>query len=128
MATPAPVVSQMLDSASDESPSGWRERLQTMETMGNPSPDDEVPCTLREWLEEVYFDGNRRAELTKEDLIKVCSIVERLLRFEPSNRALARDIVDDSWATLHNMTKCLSRLLSLNLVCNVFGMLLLHTA
>ena len=82
----------MQDMASDVLPERWkaiwaREGIIT-ETSGPK---------LQEWLEEVYFDGSRRQELTREDIVRLGQIIGRLLKFEPSARASAREVLDDPW-------------------------------
>ena len=52
---------------------------------------------LQKWLNEVYFDGKREAELTQEDIMKVGELVRRMLRLEPSARASAEQILQDPW-------------------------------
>jgi serine/threonine-protein kinase SRPK3 len=53
--------------------------------------------TLQEWLEETYFDGVRKEDFTREDIVKVSALVRRLLRFEPSTRASAQEVLHDPW-------------------------------
>jgi serine/threonine-protein kinase SRPK3 len=66
---------------------------------------DHGPCVdwqkpennLQEWLVETYFNGVREENLTREDIAKVGALVLRLLRFEPSTRASAQEILQDPW-------------------------------
>ncbi|KAK7721434.1 hypothetical protein SLS63_009548 [Diaporthe eres] len=50
-----------------------------------------------EWLEEVYFDPDRNSEFTKQDIIRVAYLVSRMLKFKPSSRAQAKEILADPW-------------------------------
>ena len=65
--------------------------------MESASQGEESGYTLQEWLEEMYFDGERNEDLTREDILKVGELVQRLLRFEPCMRASVREILQDSW-------------------------------
>jgi hypothetical protein len=42
---------------------------------------------LQKWLEEMYFDGGRKADLTGQDIARLGHIIQKLLCFEPSARA-----------------------------------------
>ena len=84
----------MQEMASDTIPKRWRDSTGIFdgEFIAEPSGS-----TLQEWLEEMYFDGERKEDLTKEDIVKLGQIIRRLLRFEPSSRASVKDILDDPW-------------------------------
>ncbi|EPE05772.1 serine protein kinase [Ophiostoma piceae UAMH 11346] len=61
------------------------------------SGDEKVP-TLQEWFEEIYFDEQRTAEFTKEDVQAVGHhLVGQLLKFEPGSWATARDLLASPW-------------------------------
>lgn len=45
----------------------------------------------------MYFDGERKENLSREDIVKLGRIIGRLLWFEPSSRASAREILKDPW-------------------------------
>ncbi|KAL1858582.1 hypothetical protein Plec18167_003547 [Paecilomyces lecythidis] len=92
--TPEILVSQMLEMTSDELPKRWQAPWETMSQ--NITIDTSGP-NLQEWLEEMYFDGERKEDLTREDIIKLGKIIGKLLRFEPYSRASAREILDDPW-------------------------------
>ncbi|CAO2651848.1 Nn.00g001310.m01.CDS01 [Neocucurbitaria sp. VM-36] len=94
MATPVSVVHEMLETASDEFAKRWQKKWQTMESTWT---GDKTGISLQEWLEETYFDGVRKEDLTREDIVKVGALVRRLLRFEPSTRASAEEILQDPW-------------------------------
>ncbi|KAA8641520.1 uncharacterized protein ATNIH1004_011656 [Aspergillus tanneri] len=92
--TPPILVSQMREMASDALPKRWEVLWKSMDdraTAESPGP------ALQEWLEEMYFDGERNKDLTKEDILKLGQIIGRLLRFDPSTRLSAWEILDDDW-------------------------------
>jgi serine/threonine-protein kinase SRPK3 len=94
MATPDSVVNEMLETALDELPQRWREKWQNMDSTWTGDKKENI---LQKWLEEVYFDGKRREDFTREDIVKVGALVHRLLRFEPSTRASAQEVLRDPW-------------------------------
>ena len=94
MATPVSVVRQMLETASDELPGRWQQKWRTMD---NEWTGDETENNLQEWLEETYFDGVRKEDLTREDIVKVGALVRKLLRFEPSTRTSAQEVLQNPW-------------------------------
>uniref|UniRef100_A0A093VIB6 non-specific serine/threonine protein kinase n=1 Tax=Talaromyces marneffei PM1 TaxID=1077442 RepID=A0A093VIB6_TALMA len=47
---------------------------------------EEIPGpSFQEWLEEMYFDSDRKETLSREDIVQLGEIIGRLLRFEPSS-------------------------------------------
>lgn len=81
--------------ASDILPERWEEIWETINA-GAGKTERSGP-KLQEWLEEVYFDGSRRQDLTREDIVRLGQIIGKLLKFEPSARASAREVLDDPW-------------------------------
>jgi hypothetical protein len=65
--------------------------------MDSASPGEKSGYTLQEWLEEMYFDGERNEDLTREDILKIGELVRKMLRFEPSMRVSAREVLQDPW-------------------------------
>jgi serine/threonine-protein kinase SRPK3 len=94
MATPVSVVHQMLETASDEMPERWQQKWRRMDSAWT---GDMPGNNLQEWLEETYFDGVRREDFTREEIVKLGALVHRLLRFKPATRASAEDILQDRW-------------------------------
>lgn len=94
MATPLSVVRQMLETASDDLPQRWQQKWRAMDSAWTGVPTEN---NLQEWLEQTYFDGVRREDLTREDILNVGALVRRLLRFEPSTRASAQEALLDTW-------------------------------
>ena len=83
----------MQEMISDTLPERWQSEWNTMK--GRDS--DEIGVTLQAWLEETYFDEDKKQDLTTQDIKMLGGIVARMLRFEPSARASARDILNDPW-------------------------------
>lgn len=94
MLTPPLLVQQMLVFDADGIPPRWQAKWKAME---ENLPHDDQPYTLQEWLEEVYFDDDRTPEFTAEDIAQVGELVSRMLKFEPSRRATAHDILTSAW-------------------------------
>lgn len=86
----------MREMATDEIPERWQDKWNTMNT-GDVMATESTGPNLQEWLEEVYFDGPLSPDLTREDIVRLGQIVGRLLHFEPSARASARQVLDDPW-------------------------------
>ncbi|EPE10155.1 serine protein kinase [Ophiostoma piceae UAMH 11346] len=99
MLTKPILVQQMMGLATDSLPSRWRDKWQAMQKdlPGEDDEDKDHSYTLQEWLAEVYFDDSKHAELTREDIVGVGKLIESMLKFEPSQRAGASDILADSW-------------------------------
>ena len=94
MTTPAILVRQMLETVNDDLPDRWQQKWYAMrETLSDRSSTS----SLQEWLEEMYFDGERREDLSREDTVRVGVLIGSLLRMEPSARAAAKDVVQDPW-------------------------------
>lgn len=74
-------------------PGRWQNLWEAMDS--GITADSEPGSGLQEWLEEMYFDGERRQDLTGEEITRLGSVILKLLRFEPSARAEAREILDD---------------------------------
>lgn len=85
----------MREMVSDTLPTRWTDL--ELETMYSGSPAEISGPTLQEWLEEMYFDGERKENFTNADIVKLGRIIGKLLLFEPSTRASAREIMNDPW-------------------------------
>lgn len=92
--TPPILIGQMCELASDDLPQRWRG---TLDTMNEGSSDEDTGLNLQKWLEELYFGGPPNPDLTRDDISKLGLIIGKLLCFEPSARASARQILDDPW-------------------------------
>lgn len=94
MATPVSVVQQMLETASDDLPERWQQKWRAMD---NTRTGDRTENNFQAWLEESYFDGVRREDFTREEIVKVGALVSKMLRFESSTRTSAQKILEDPW-------------------------------
>ncbi|RBA19856.1 CMGC/SRPK protein kinase [Fusarium proliferatum] len=95
MLTPPILVEQMIELIDDELPSRWQAKWQAMQ--GTPTQPDDDGMKLHSWLEEVYFDSNKKPEFTKYDIKRAAELIARLMRFEPSLRATPNEILAESW-------------------------------
>ncbi|KAJ5309333.1 uncharacterized protein N7443_001794 [Penicillium atrosanguineum] len=94
--TPAILIGQMHEMASDDLPKRWQKIWDTMDKGDDVTAESPGP-NLQEWLEEVYFDGRQSPDLTREDIERLGKLIGRLLCFEPLARASARQVLDDPW-------------------------------
>lgn len=104
MLTPGILITQMKEKATDQLPKQWRERADSLieqsKRPGDPVYEEETSTggiTLQQWLEELYFDGSKTAELTREDVRKLGDLIGRMLRFEPSSRETASSLLKHAW-------------------------------
>ncbi|GAW13039.1 hypothetical protein ANO14919_024170 [Xylariales sp. No.14919] len=96
MLTRAILVSEMMEFCGDELPDRWREKLDAV-GVGRTGSINNASCTLLDWLEDIYFDDNKMSEFTRQDIARVCELVTRMLKFKPSSRASAKEIISDLW-------------------------------
>lgn len=82
--------------ASDDLLKRWQNKWETMKKGDDVIAESSEP-NRQEWLKEVYFDGHRTPDLSREDIMRLGEIIGRLLWFGPSARASARHILDDPW-------------------------------
>ncbi|PWY96163.1 serine protein kinase [Aspergillus sclerotioniger CBS 115572] len=92
--TPKIIVGQMQEITNDALPERW---LGAWETMRGSTIMESSGPRLQEWLEEVYFDNEKKEDLTKEDIVQLGHIIQSLLRFEPSARASVKEVLNDPW-------------------------------
>jgi hypothetical protein len=97
MQTKSTLVAQMMDVSSDRLPDRWQGLWRSMK--GDEANFDSGIESLEACLDESYFDGERPANLTKEEIAQFCEIVRKLLIFEPSSRTPASVISQDPWFT-----------------------------
>ncbi|PYH96542.1 kinase-like protein [Aspergillus ellipticus CBS 707.79] len=71
-------------------------QMQEITTMEGDAITDTSGPELQEWL-EVYFDHERTADLTREDIAKLGQIIGMLLHFKPSARATTREVLSHPW-------------------------------
>ncbi|PGH28484.1 CMGC/SRPK protein kinase [[Emmonsia] crescens] len=96
LTTPTILVGQMQQMTSDDLPERWQGIWDTMNA-GDIRITENTGPNLHEWLEEVYFEDLKSPDLTREDIVRLGQIIGKLLQFEPSARASARQVLDDPW-------------------------------
>ncbi|OAX84919.1 CMGC/SRPK protein kinase [Emergomyces africanus] len=94
--TPTILAGQMQELASDDLPERWQGIWDTMNTEDSRATE-KTGSNLQEWLEEVYLDGMESPDFTREDIVRLGQIIGKLLQFEPSARASARQVLEDPW-------------------------------
>ncbi|KAE9994351.1 hypothetical protein EG327_011453 [Venturia inaequalis] len=72
LTTPTILVRQMLEMANDELPERWQQKWRAMDSA---APGERSGYTPQQWLEEIYFDGERNDDLTREDILNVGRLV-----------------------------------------------------
>ncbi|GKZ66815.1 hypothetical protein AnigIFM60653_003144 [Aspergillus niger] len=92
--TPKILVERMQEITNEALPQRWVPLWESMR--GDHATADNGP-NLQEWLEEMYFDGERKEELTRDDIMELGRIIRELLRFEPAARASVKEILNDPW-------------------------------
>lgn len=83
---------QMLETVNEDLPERWQEKWRATDT---DPPNEDPVSTVQEWLEEMYFDGERRKEFSREEkeIVRVGALVRSMLRLEPG----AREVLKDPW-------------------------------
>lgn len=104
MLTPGTLIDQMEEMATDRLPERWIEQANRLKetSVGSGQTESEEDKTasndmLQQWLEEVYFDEDKKAELSPEDVCKLGELVRKMLWFEPSSRSTASNLLKDTW-------------------------------
>lgn len=107
---PALLIRQMLETVSDYDTLPDRWKLACQDLLDNeqrpPLPpgeqEEDATYTLQTWLEETYFNNNsgggeKRTDLSREDISRVGMLIGRMLRLEPLARDEAREVLRDEW-------------------------------
>lgn len=81
--------------ADEQLPHRWQDKWLALDRA--KPPEEPSGYTLQTWLEEVYFDEEKEQDLSRRDIRKVGELVQRMLRFEPTARATAAEILMDPW-------------------------------
>ena len=104
MLSPDVLMRQMKELATDRVPERWIARSNRLKaSLGEHDTRSEDPAepvndqALQQWLEEVYFDEEKTAELSREELQKVGDLMRQMLWLEPSRRATALSLLQDKW-------------------------------
>lgn len=95
MLTASNLAQQMVELATDELPSRWQEKWLAIPEDKMSALDEEY--TPQTWMRAVYFDNDKRAEFTEEEIARAAELIARLLKFEPSLRDTAEELLADAW-------------------------------
>ncbi|EON65280.1 CMGC/SRPK protein kinase [Coniosporium apollinis CBS 100218] len=93
MTTKEILVSEMIQFVG-ELPERWQRKWALMEKEESTDPDG---LTLQLWLEEVYFDDEKTADFTREDIRELGALLRKLLRFQPTARSTTTQVLKDDW-------------------------------
>ncbi|KAB8356383.1 hypothetical protein FH972_023966 [Carpinus fangiana] len=93
LTTPRILVKQMLETTRDELPVRWQNSWQSI---SEDSAESNGPA-LQEWLDEMYFDGERREDLSKSEIRIIGDLIGKLLRLEPTRRMTTAELLRDPW-------------------------------
>ena len=94
MLTPYVLVEQMIELASDELPSRWQTKWHMMQ---HDTLQRDEGFTLQKWLQETYFDNDKQAEFTTEEIARLAEAIAAMLKLEPSLRATSSEILAQNW-------------------------------
>ncbi|KAG5945206.1 hypothetical protein E4U59_006219 [Claviceps monticola] len=92
--TPTRIVGQMIEVTSDEIRSKWQAKWHATQ---QEALEQDGGFALKKWLEDVYFDSNKQAEFTSEEVADIHEVVAAMLRFEPSLRATPSESLVRAW-------------------------------
>ena len=102
----------MIETVEEELPVRWqgdwwiidskrRVRKGKLQAIRTTSSDDDVVYILQDWLEEIYFDGNKEKTPRKADIRHIGALIRKMLCLGLSVRAPARDVLRDFWLEDH---------------------------
>ncbi|CAG7563782.1 unnamed protein product [Fusarium equiseti] len=94
MLTPSVLVEQMIELTSDELPTRWQAKWHTMQQHAFQKDED---LTLQKWLQETYFDNDKQAEFTADEITRLAEVIATMLKLEPSLRATPSEILAQNW-------------------------------
>ncbi|KAK4995715.1 hypothetical protein LTR66_004529 [Elasticomyces elasticus] len=77
-----------------ELPEKWQEKWSSMRTQ---EPMEPTGYDLQQWLEETYFDDQKAARLTRDEMKHIGTSIRRLLHLDPSARCTAKGVLQDKW-------------------------------
>lgn len=89
----------MMICCSDELPVRWRRKFRAV-GLSKLKPikyDPDKPKALPEWLAKYYVNKREVPVFTRYDIFRVGELITRMLKFEPSSRATAEEILSDPW-------------------------------
>ncbi|KAJ6267041.1 kinase-like domain-containing protein [Bipolaris maydis] len=88
------LVSQMLEMSGDTIPDRWQKQWHAM---NSKQLRDYEHRSLQSGFEEVYFDEEKKQDVSREDIIRVGVLVSSMIRLEPSVRASVNTVLQDAW-------------------------------
>jgi len=83
------LIGQMIDEIGPL-PSRWQAKSKCAEMN-----DEDTKYTLEQWLFELYFDSDKKAQFTHEELQSWATVISRLMKFEASERASPADVLKE---------------------------------
>jgi hypothetical protein len=63
-----------------------------------PEPTDDIKYNLQQLIQELYFDQDRVADFSHQEITRLAGLLGRLLRYHPSTRSTAAEILSDDWS------------------------------
>jgi serine/threonine-protein kinase SRPK3 len=108
MAKKGDIIQQMVDTIG-ELPAEWQRRRELMPKQGMyrsytqttvltlPEPVDETDYNLEQLLQELCFDHDKTADFSQQDIRRFTKLIGKLLRYHPSARSTAVEILSDGW-------------------------------
>lgn len=63
------------------------------EVLTSIEPMDEMSYNLEQLLQELYLDDERAADFSRQDLTQLAHLIGKLLRYRPSTRSTAAEIL-----------------------------------
>jgi hypothetical protein len=114
MAKKEDIVQQMIDTIG-ELPAEWQRSWSLMPKRGEYprvlsrycfvhtalltllEPVDEKKYNLEQLLQELYFDQDRVADFSQQDITRLAMLIVKLLRYRASTRSTAAEILSENW-------------------------------
>ncbi|KAG9511646.1 kinase-like protein, partial [Aureobasidium melanogenum] len=93
MAQKGDIIQQMVHTVGDL-PAEWQS---SWDSMLKQEPVDEMNYNLEQLLQELYFDDERAADFSRQDLTQLAHLIGKLLRYRPSTRSTAAEILSAPW-------------------------------
>ncbi|KAF3031853.1 hypothetical protein E8E11_000245 [Didymella keratinophila] len=102
------LVHQVLQTVDEELPARWQEKWGVMDLVRQISKkklevihgiplDEDIVCQIQDWLEQAYFEERNSEDLDRADIERIGALIRKMLRLEPSTRASAKHLLQDTW-------------------------------
>lgn len=75
-------------------PEEWRKEG---DAIGGIFWDDIPKPSITDWLREVYFEGESKAEFNKADIERLGDLLTKMMRYHPGDRLSTEDILRHEW-------------------------------